>query len=893
MSIFLPNEVWLSLQRRRSKELILLLLPFLVHMTTHAQPDRRPPERLTIPTWSEGPKLPVAVSSGFVGMAQGKLLVAGGSNFPTPKWEGGQKTYYQDIYAVPDGSSDKWAKVGVLPRPMADGAAVETPDGLLCLGGTDGNTVFDDVFLLKWDAGHRQVSVQADFPKLPMPLSHLSACRLGNVVYVMGGQQRTNEPVAAYYKLDLAKKNTGWQALRPQKNAPPARFGASLVVQNNGDVDQIYLMSGKGVGGVFLRDAYAFNPKTDTELLGRWKRLADLPRPAFLAPHAAVGPAHILLFSGSDGHDMDKAATARGLADYQFTTGVLAYHTITNTWSEANDMPLGLVGSRAIPWQHGLTWPGLIIPGGEISPGVRTDRVQMATLPTVSTKALFGGADYAVLGGYLVLLAAISLFFARRNNSADDYLLGGQRVPAWAAGISVMATQVSAIGFMTIPAKVYAVNWAYFVGVFTWFIVVPIVAYQFIPLIRRLKVTSVYEYLERRFDGRVRLLAATLFILFQLGRMGLVLYLPALALSAVTPLNTLTCILLIGVLSTVYTVLGGIEGVIWIEVVQTLVLFCGAIVCIGLAINGLDGGLGTFWQVANADQKFSFGTWDWDLTAPTLVVLVVGNIFIRLGNLTTDQAVVQRYLTTPDVREAQKTLWTDVATSIPWAIVVYLLGTALYVYYQQHPAEVGLMLRTDSILPHFVSQNAPFGLSGLIIAGIFAASMSSSESHIHSLATILTTDFYRYVGPARFNHGGPAALTPEQTYRVARFFTVALGLLSTGLALSLLYLDIRSLLDFFQELTGLFIGSSAGLFALGMASRRTNATGAMIGAVGSIIALGLVKAYTPLNFWLYSAVGFLVCVVLGYVASLVLSGRSQTEGLTMWSLQEKKSLTPG
>lgn len=821
-------------------------------------------------TWREGTPLPVpqGLSAGFMGFQNRStsgdvLLYAGGSNFDKPRWEGGSKHFHAAVYALkkPGDNKSRWERVGEFAHPIADGATVELPEGLLCIGGTDGQAVFNDVVLLRW-TGSGVALDSGRFPPLPVGCANPASALLGSALYVAGGKTAEGKALNTVWKLNLQHPNA-WE---PVPTWPgPARFGANLVRQSNGERDCLYLFSGKSDEG-YLTDAYRFDPKE-----GQWVALQPLPRAALLAPATAFGASHILVFSGSDGHGLEKIPLMKSPDDYLFNPQVLAYHTITNTWQPVGQMPRGLVGSRALAHQKDV-W----IVGGEIAPGCRTQRIQIAQPAGQVAKSLFGWPDYTVLVLYLVVLAGISYYFSKRNHTADDFLLGGQRIPAWAAGISMLATQVSAMGFMTVPAKSYAVNWAYFAGVFTWFIAVPVVTHYFIPLIRRLKVTSVYAYLEERFDRRVRLLAASLFMLFQLARMGVVLYLPALALSAVTPLDTLTCILLMGLLSTAYTVMGGIEGVIWIEVVQALLLFCGAILCVGLAIGGIDGGFGTFFRVATDHQKLTLGTWDWSLTSSTLMVIVIGNIFIRLGNLTTDQAVVQRYLTTPTTAQAQKTVWTDVGASIPWAIVVYLLGTALYVFYQQHPQKLAGTISTDGILPFFIAQNAPSGISGLIIAGIFSATMGSSQSHIHSLATIFTTDFYRYVGPARIR-----PLDSRKTFVVARTMTLLLGLLSTALAVTLLYLDIRSLLDFFYEITGLFVGSSTGLFILGIFTRRANATGTLVGALASMVLLYGIKAYTPLSFWLYSAVGFFACVVLGYGFSLLLKGKSRTEGLTI------------
>ena len=811
-------------------------------------------------SWNKTLELPVkeGLSNTIAGISNGALIVAGGSNFNQRIQEGGQKIIYDKIYVATDDKIMNWKEAGNLPFPLANAAVVNTNNGLLVIGGTNGKSNSDKVFLLRWDPAKKQIETDTSFPRLPVPLSSLSAARAGNNIYVAAGQDDAAQPSPGFWKLDLAKPE--WQSLPSWPGA--ARTGAVMLTQSNGEYECLYLIGGKGTAG-YLKDAFAYNTHSQT-----WKTLAALPRPAWFSPAISLGPTHVILFSGSDGHDADKAIELKD--DYHMVKEVLAYHTITDTWIKLNDVPTGVAGATAVRWNDKL-----MLVGGELRPGVRTSQIQIAALQTAKHKSKFGWIDYSTLVLYLLILALMSYHFSRKKTG--DYLLGSKNIPYWAAGISIMATQVSAIGFMSIPAKAYAVNWAYFAGAFTWFIAVPIVTRAYIPFIRKLNVASAYHYLEERFNSGARLFAASVFVLFQLARMGLVLYLPSLALSAVTPLDTITCILIMGVLSTVYTVVGGIEAVIWIEVAQAILLFGGALVCAVLAIIGLKGGLADFFTQGIADQKFSLGQADWGFTSSTLLVILIGNIFIRLGNLTSDQAVVQRYMTTSSLKQAQRSVWADVAVSIPWAIVIYGLGTALYIFYKQHPEQLNPSVATDGILPMFIAQHAPVGLSGLIIAAIFAASMSTLEGSIHSVATIFTTDFY-----SRYKKD----ITQKETAKVAKIATVILGAFATGLSLVLVFMDVNSILDIFQEITGLFIGASAGLFMLGIFTKRANATGALIGAISSGLILYCVKTYTPLSFWLYSAIGFLSCYIIGYLASCILPGRKGLQGLTYYTIND-------
>lgn len=793
--------------------------------------------------WSAGPSLPdsLGVGGAFVGAAQGAVIVAGGSNFPLP---GGSKTYRDTIYVLaPEGSGGRWRQAGKLPIAAAHGAAVSTPAGLLCLGGENDRGPLRDVFLLKWDASKRIVTVDHRPPDLPMACSYLSSAQSGSTVYVAGGKGARGELTSFWAMGGSANRRSPWQQLAPWPGPP--RFGALLTAQHDGRQPGLYLFSGKH-GRDYLTDGYRYTPATRS-----WTATAPLRRAALLAPIAAVGQSHILVFSGSDGHDVDRWRELG--SQYCFPADVLAYHTITDTWAQVGRLPVGVVGTTAVPWGKGF-----ILPSGEIRPTVRTPCAQLVRV--VSASRSFGPLDYAALVTYLAALLLIGAHFSAREKTTDDFFLAGHRIPWWAAGLSLMATQVSSIGFMAVPAKSFATDWVYFAGVITWFAVVPIVTRVFIPLFRRLNVTTAYEYLEGRFDVKVRCFSALVFSLMQLGRMAVVLYLPAAALSAVTGLSPHTSILIMGVLATAYTVAGGMEAVIWTDVIQAVVLVGGALLCIAAVVFGIDGGLGQFVRVALDDDKLRVANLSWDFATAALWVVLVGNVFTRLAGLTADQAVVQRYLTTQDAKQSARALWLDVAVSIPWAIIVFGLGTALYVFYKTHPELLAPGSKTIEAVPLFVAQCLPSGLSGLIIAAIFAAAMSSLDSSMHSVATTWTTDFY-----ARLS----ATVSDRHRLRFARALTIVLGLFGTATALWIASAEVKSLWDLFIKIMGLFTGGLSGLFILGLITTRTGALAALVGALASVAAMVLVWRFRLVHPLLYTAVGVVVCLFVGYAASFV------------------------
>jgi len=492
----------------------------------------------------------------------------------------------------------------------------------------------------------------------------------------------------------------------------------------------------------------------------------------------------------------------------------------------------------------------------------------------------FGALNYAVLGAYLAAMVAMGAWFSRREKSTDDFFLAGRRIPWWAAGLSIFGGGLSAITYMAIPAKAFQTNWAYLLTSLAPVLFIPFVVAFYIPFYRRLRVTTAYEFLERRFNLPARWFASAQFVLFQFGRMAIVLYLPAVALSTVTGLNVYACVLVMGVLATAYTAMGGIEAVIWTDVVQVVVLTGGAVLALFLVAAKVDGGLAGIVATGQAHGKFHTFNWTWDYTVAAVWVMALGSFLSAVSPNTADQSVVQRYLTTRDERAAKKAAWTSALLGIPTAFLFFFLGTALFAFYHAHPQQLPADLDRSAILPLFIMQQMPPGLSGLVIAGIFAAAMSSVDSGMNSVATAVTTDFYRRLRPHR----------PERRYlNVARIVTLAAGAIATVVALAVARVvtqsQVKGPLDLFFEIMGLFGGSLGGLFVLGIFTRRASGAGALVGAGLSAAAVFLVKACTDVHLMLYAGIGLGVCVTAGYLASLLLpAGRKDTTGLTVYTM---------
>jgi len=496
-------------------------------------------------------------------------------------------------------------------------------------------------------------------------------------------------------------------------------------------------------------------------------------------------------------------------------------------------------------------------------------------------RAPFGWINYAALIGYLALMLAVGCRFSARNKSTNDYFRGGQRVPWWAAGLSIYATVLSSITYMAIPAKAFATDWSFFFNTLSFPLMAPVIVLVYLPFFRKLDVTSAYEYLEKRFNLVVRWFGSLSFVSFQIGRMAIVLYLPALALATVSSLDVFACILLMSVLCIVYTMLGGIEAVVWTEVIQAIVLLVGALAALVVLVWQCEGGPIGVIQTAHAYGKFFERVdWSWNLTAGTAWVVLLGSMISQLVPYTASQDVVQRYLTTKDARQAARSIWTNALIVVPSGALFFALGTALFVFYRQHPERLDPTLPTDAVFPQFIVGQLPVGIAGLLIAGIFAASQSTVSSGLNSVATCLVTDFYRRLKPDAAD---------RTCLRLARILTLAVGVLVTAAACAMACLDIASLWDGFLTVLGLTGGALAGLFALGIFSTRANGFGALCGALGSVLVLLCVQQYTDIHFFLYAGIGIVACFTIGWAASL-LCGRKPDNlaGLTRATVNQPR-----
>ena len=778
------------------------------------------------------------VFSGYIG---DDLIIAGGSNFPyAPPSDGGIKCFHSDIYVL--GKNNDWKIFkNCLPDSLAYGITVQIHGGLLLIGGNDIHECSDKVYYLSLNRGKPCIQ---EWPSLPYPISNATGTRVGNKVYLAGGIKSVIAPKAtsSFLVLDLDSKDKKWNELTSWPGSP--RAFAVCCAQSDGYDDCFYLFSGRGNDGMQPRyeldDAYCYNPR-----LNKWSVLKG-KFDVMAGSAVAYGTNHILLLGGRNSKNEDEHK-------------LLLYHTVTKTIID-KVLPKDFiipVTTNLVKDPHG----DIVMTSGEVAPGVRTPILYKASLK--SSIHHLSIVDYMVIAFYFLALLFIGWHFSKRQKSSEDYFKGGGRIPWFVVGLSIFGTALSAITFMSMPAKAFSTDWSYMFYNAGIILVVPIIVLLFIPYYRKLNVTTAYEYLEVRFNSAVRVICSAAFILFQVGRMAVILLLPSIALNIVTGVNIYLCVGAMGIFSLLYTMMGGVEAVAWTDALQVIVLIGAAITVLVLACVHLPNGLGSSISATCAAGKFNLGSTAFDLRQSTLWTVLIATVFTNITTYGTDQTIVQRYLTTKTVKEARKSVYVNAIMTVPVTILFFLVGTAIWAFYHFSPGALSMSVQNqDAILPWFISTQLPSGVIGLVIAGIFAAAMSTLSGSMNSAATAFVTDIYSKIRPSSAQDG-------EKKLMLARIVTLLVGIIGIAFAFMMATWEIKSLWDEFAKLLGILLGGLGGLFLLGFITKRANSFGAICGIIASIIVQILVINGGYVNLLLYSTTGFISCFVVGYLASLL------------------------
>jgi SSS family transporter len=476
----------------------------------------------------------------------------------------------------------------------------------------------------------------------------------------------------------------------------------------------------------------------------------------------------------------------------------------------------------------------------------------------------FSALDYALFIGYLVATVLVGVLFVREQRTVKDYFLAGRSIGSVIVGLSVIAAMFSGISYLATPAEIYHNGFAFAWGLFSFFIITPFVTLVMLPLFYQSRFYTAYQYLEERFARQVRVLASSLFILRVLFWLAAATYAPALALQQATGMSLEFTILCTGLVTTFYTTLGGMKAVIWTDMLQLAVLFGGQLVIALVALGQVPGGAEGVYQLALEKGRFDL-SFSLDPTVRmTFWTVVIAAPFLNLIQLGTDQVSVQRYLTAKSLKEAKRGLWIKLWLFFPVGGLFLVTGLILWAFYQYQPDPVaaGHISKVDQILPYFVVHELPRGFAGILIAAIYAASMSTVSAGLNSLASCTLIDLGRGA-----TSGTPAQ--EETQLRKAQWLTVSYGLLVTMLAF--LVGQMGTLIESVNQMIGMVGGPLLGLFLMGMLIPRTNATGAMAGVLLGFLALVILYSTgSKLSFMWYALLGSMITMVSGTVISLFL-----------------------
>lgn len=475
----------------------------------------------------------------------------------------------------------------------------------------------------------------------------------------------------------------------------------------------------------------------------------------------------------------------------------------------------------------------------------------------VESQVAFGTLNTLILLTYLGAMVGIGALFAGRQKTTRDFFLAGQGMPWPLVAISIFASITSAITYMGMPGLVYEENISLLFGILMMPVAAPFISVMFLPVYKKYEVTTSYEYIHRRFGSPARYTASALFLMARLGWLGTVIYAPALALSVVSGIDLTMTILFMGVMGTLYTVLGGLAAVIWTDVVQFLVLFVGAVWVAVSLTQDVPGGAAAIFEVAAASGHLDIIRIVPSLTEMTLFVVMISYFIQFLHDYGVDQVTVQRLMATPTLSGMIRATFVNAFVSVAVVAILAFIGLGLYAYATigNHPFPEGLA--RDRIFPYYIVHALPEGVSGLVITGIFAAAMSSVDSGINSLSTIVVKDF---IQPLRNR-----PRTEEADVHTARLLTLAFGGFAVGIAFFASY--IGDIIKTSQGFLGLFAGPILALFLLGILTKRGNFEGWLVGAVLALGTVMTLQYHTNVHFVYYFPIGTGVSFAVGWIMS--------------------------
>ena len=724
-----------------------------------------------------------------------------------------------------------------LPEGLAFGATITMPDGLAIIGGRGSSGPTSQCYHVRWLEDKQHVEIKP-LPALPFAVEQAAGDFYHGRLWLCGSDPDGNSFLLSLDWREKVVLPAAWK-----KHTPPpgsGRLNAAVVVGNDSKGKALFLFGGVLPGGMTVE------PRVCSFHFGdeKWSQPEITFPPTFSAAGVTAfrsGTIHLLLAGGLD----PESKTPKPLRT------VWAYNTITNQLFSLKELAATPCDVAAVQVGHDIIMP--------VEKPASLEKAEMLSLLPGEKSNRLGYLNMGLFAVYFLFLVWMGWTFLKRMKGADDFFRAGHRIPWWAVGISIYGTITSAITYITVPAKSFMTDWKLLLLGVGPLIAVPILSRWYIPKLAKFDCTSAYEYLEYRFHPVVRFLGSMTFIVFQISRIAILLFLPAIAFHSITGFEMAHCILVVGITGILCTLVGGIEIVIWIEVFQVLILLVGFVLTLVVIVFRYDGSLIDMLRVGYENGKMHCIDPAFNLRIDSVWTVLMAAFFLYLIPYASDQTILQRYFTGKNTSERQRGVWISAGLAVPNIVLLFLLGTMFYVFYRSQPQALPIdFANNDALMPWFFITQLPDGISGVLLLALMTSAISSVSSGINAISAAYTIDFHERL--FRFSK--------THAVRVARAVTLVSGILGVCGALVMATWDIASLWDQYNLFIGLISSGLAGLFLLGIFTRRANTPGIILGIIASGCIQYLLVKNESVHFLLYSGTGVVTTMLFGYLASL-------------------------
>lgn len=479
----------------------------------------------------------------------------------------------------------------------------------------------------------------------------------------------------------------------------------------------------------------------------------------------------------------------------------------------------------------------------------------------------FTTIDMIILIVYLAIVLLAGVFLSKREMKGKEFFKGDGTVPWYVTSVSIFATLLSPISFMTLAGNSYAGSWILWFAQLGMLLAIPLAIRFFLPVYARLDIDTAYDYLEIRFGSKLlRAIAAVFFIVYQVGRMSIIMYLPSIALAGLTGINVHFLIITMGVIAIIYSYTGGIKSVLWTDFIQGTILIIGVVIALIVLIGNIDGGFSAITdQLVNGEKFLAVDEriFDPNLLNTSVFLMIIGSGLNTLSSYISSQDIVQRFTTTQSIKKLNNMMFTNGLLSIFIATVFYLIGTGLYVLYQVQNPGIADGVAQDEIFTYFITYGLPVGVTGILISAIYAAAQSTLSTGLNSVATSWTLDIQDVISKD---------LDDKKRTKIAQYVSLAVGIFSIVVSIFMAETGIVSAYEWFNGFMGLVLGVLGGIFILGLFFKRTNLKGAYAGMFASLlvmISIRYIFNIDSISIWANSLISISVSVIVGYIVSIL------------------------